>query len=331
MRKTITILALALTTAFTNAQTTADLQNLILNPNSYWNGSTSNPTVSTSGTFTSGNCIFPNAYNGSFGGYWQSGWAYSNMKDSTTSGLGNQYSARTAVGYTNSTIYSVGQGGSVLKFNAAAQGKQMAGFYVTNNTYAAISMRDGDMFGKKFGGLSGNDPDWFKLKVRKYLGGVLAPDSVTFYLADFRSSTNSLDYIVRSWQYVNLTSLGNVDSLLFTLSSSDNGTFGMNTPSYFCLDNFTTLNTITGITKTTVENDFSVYPNPSTSVITIDYKQTTFGKMEIKLIDVAGKEVYNASSQLLTNRIDIEYLQQGIYFLEIMVDGNKVVKKISKH
>ncbi|MEZ4953573.1 MAG: DUF4465 domain-containing protein [Saprospiraceae bacterium] len=32
--------------------------------------------------------------------------------------------------------------------------------------------------------------------------------------------------------------LGHVDSL-FTLSSSDAGVFGMNTPAYFCLDNLT--------------------------------------------------------------------------------------------
>ena len=183
LQKIKAIAVFTLATLTVNAQTTADLQNLTLSPNTYWNGSTSNPTVSTVGTFTSGNCIFPNAYSGSSGiypGYWANGWAYSNMKDSTTSGSGNQYSARTAVGYTNSTIYAVGQGGAILNFNSNAKGKQMAGFYITNSTYAAISMRDGDMFGKKFGGVSGNDPDWFKLKVQKYFGGVLGIDSVTF-------------------------------------------------------------------------------------------------------------------------------------------------------
>jgi hypothetical protein len=37
------------------------------------------------------------------------------------------------------------------------------GVYVTNTTYAYNSMRDGDMFAKKFGGPTGNDPDWYKL------------------------------------------------------------------------------------------------------------------------------------------------------------------------
>ena len=333
MKKTITLLALVLTTTITKAQTTADLQNLTLSPNTYWNGSISNSTVNTVGTFTSGNCIFPNAYTGSsgiFSGYWANGWAYSNMKDSTTAGLGNQYSARTAVGYTNSTIYSLGQGGSILKFNATAQGKQMAGFYLTNNTYAAISMRDGDMFGKKFGGVSGNDPDWFKLKVQKYLGGVLFPDSVTFYLADFRSSNNSLDYILKTWQYVNLTSLGNVDSLAFTLSSSDNSGGYMNTPSYFCLDNFTTLNTVTSITKNSIESNLYLYPNPTANELNIDIHQNISNPVNIKILDFAGKEVFSKTSELLKNNIDLSNLQQGIYFVEIQIDGIKVVNKIIK-
>ena len=327
LQKIKAIAMLTLATFTVNAQTTADLQNLTLSPNTYWNGSISNPTVSTSGTFTSGNCIFPNTYNGSFGGYWESGWAYSSMKDSITSGLGNQYSARTAVGYTNSTIYAVGQGGSVLKFNTNAQGKQMAGLYVTNNTYAAISMRDGDMFGKKFGGVTGNDPDWFKLKVQKYFGGVLAPDSVTFYLADFRFANNAQDYIVKTWQYVNLNSLGNADSLLFKLTSSDNSGGYMNTPNYFCLDNFTTLNSVTGLANIEKsENAVTIYPNPTASQLSITSIDVNIDY--IFIYNQTGELVFKSETK--TN--DISNLANGIYFVRIVTDKNiQITKKIIKN
>jgi hypothetical protein len=247
------------------------------------------------------------------------------MKDSVTTGSANQYSARTAVGYTNSTIYSVAQGGAKLKFNAAAQGKQMAGFYVTNSTYAAISMRDGDMFAKKFGGVSGNDPDWFKLKIQKYLGGVLATDSVTFYLADFRFANNAQDYIVKTWQYVNLTSLGNVDSLLFTLSSSDVGSFGMNTPSYFCLDNFTTLNVVTGINELSAfENSTVIYPNPTNAQLNIQSKNEI---QKIEIYNQLGEMVYQSNYTLN----DVSTLAKGIYLVRITDDrGNTVTKRIVK-
>jgi hypothetical protein len=318
------IMALASTTS--NAQTTADLQNLSLPTGTFYNGSNGTPTVTSVNTFTSGNCVFPNKWNGSFGGYWESGWSYSNMKDSTTSGSGNQYSARTAVGYTNSTIYTVGQGGAKLKFNATAQGKQMAGFYVTNSTYAYLSMQNGDMFAKKFGGTSGNDPDWFKLKVQKYSGGSLGTDSVTFYLADFRFANNTQDYIVKTWQYVNLTSLGNADSLVFTLSSSDVGGFGMNTPNYFCLDNFTTLDALTGIKDHSLaENAVTVFPNPASNEINIT---STVEFTHTELLNQLGQIVMTTNA----NSIAVSELPNGVYFVKAynktqLLSIKKVIKE----
>ena len=59
---------------------------------------------------------------------------------------------------------------------------------------------------------------------------------VEFYLADYRFADNGEDYIVDTWEYIDLSSLGAVKSLEFGLSSSDVGDFGMNTPAYFALD-----------------------------------------------------------------------------------------------
>ena len=306
------VASLALVSSNASAQTTAGIENVTLAPNSYWNGATANPTVSTSGNFTSGNVIFPNTYNGAYGGYWESGWSYSNMKDSTTAGYTNEYSARTAVGYTNSVNYAVAMGGAKLKFNLTAQGKQMTGCYVTNGTFAALSMKNGDSFAKKFGGSTGNDPDWFKLKIQKYLGGTLSPnDSVVFYLADYRFANNAQDYIVKTWQYVNLTSLGNVDSLVFSLTSSDNGTYGMNTPNFFCLDNFTTSDAITTSISDirTNDNSISIYPNPVSDELNV---RTIIPFTHSEIINQLG-EVVISSNQ---NTIKLNELTPGIYFIK---------------
>lgn len=322
------VASLALVSSNTSAQTTADLENITLAPNSYWNGATANPTVSTNGSFSSGNVIFPNTYNGAYGGYWESGWSYSNMKDSTTAGYANEYSARTAVGYTNSTNYAVAMGGAKLKFNLTAQGKQMTGCYITNGTYAALSMKNGDSFAKKFGGSTGNDPDWFKLKIQKYLGGILSPnDSVVFYLADFRFANNAQDYIVNTWQYVNLSSLGNVDSLVFNLTSSDNTGGYMNTPNFFCLDNFTTSDALAvGITEiTTNENNVSVYPNPASSQLNIISKNSI---QFIYIYNHLGELVFQSEANLN----DISALSNGIYFMKIIDNkGFSTTKNIIKN
>lgn len=115
----------------------------------------------------------------------------------------------------------------------------VSGFYVTNNTYTYFSMVNGDMFAKKFGGATGDDPDYFKLLVWGEKEDGSATDTVEFYLADFRFSDNSKDYIVKEWRWVDLTSLGKVKKLRYNLESTDVGMWGMNTPSYFCLDNLT--------------------------------------------------------------------------------------------
>ncbi|MBK8019077.1 MAG: DUF4465 domain-containing protein [Betaproteobacteria bacterium] len=47
------------------------------------------------------------------------------------------------------------------------------------------------------------------------------------------------DFILEGWQRIDLTSLGMVSSLSFSMDSSDKGDFGINTPTYFALDDLT--------------------------------------------------------------------------------------------
>ncbi len=210
-------------------QMISDMDDLTLNPESYWNGSDG------SGAFTSNAVRFHNSYNPDWFSW--SGWAHSNITDNTTPGWMNQYSALTGDGFDGSENYGVGYATSpaVLDFNED-KAYAVEGFFVTNSTYSGLSMRHGDDFTKKFGGEEGTDPDFFRLDIWGARDGN-DPDTLSFYLADFRSENSFEDYIVNTWQWVDLSSLGKVDSLQFALSSSDMGDWGMNTPGYFCLDN----------------------------------------------------------------------------------------------
>jgi len=310
------------------AQTVSTFENLTLSPNSFWNGSDTPPGTS----FTSGNAIFPNVFDTAYGGLWTGGWAYSNMQDSTTAGFMNLYSARPAIGYGNSSNYAVGQQGSVIRLNPAAAGKAVNGFFVTNATYAALSMRDGDLYAKKFGGDSGNDPDWFKLTVRKWLAGEMTDDSVEFYLADFRFEDNALDYIVTTWQWVDLALLGNVDSLIFMLTSSDMGPWGMNTPSFFCIDNLTTADSYSSVQDGTgVNSSITVYPNPVDNMVTIDLSDLPEKDYEIKITDLTGKVVCSGESGFQEKfSFDISNLCPGAYFIRIMGVRSVYFKSIIK-
>ena len=108
---------------------------------------------------------------------------------------------------------------------------------VTNTLYDYLSMKNGDQFAKQFAGPSGNTPgDWFKLTVTGLNASDQPIGSVNFYLADFRSPVASQQYIVNTWQNVDLVSLYGATALSFALTSSDTGSFGMNTPAFFAAD-----------------------------------------------------------------------------------------------
>jgi hypothetical protein len=218
-----------------NGQYVAHFDSLFSSSNQYMDGTG----AEVRGSFQSANVQFSNVYQTQYGGFWSDGWAISNVKNDTTAGFTNLY-ASYANAARSGTNYMVGQGGSVLVPTGADAGKTLKGLYVTNGTYPALSMLNGDNFAKKFGGVSGNDPDYFALSIFAYRNGVKSSDSVAFYLADFRNSDNAQDYIVKQWTYVDLTALGAADSILFKLSSSDEGQFGMNTPGFFCVDDVVT-------------------------------------------------------------------------------------------
>jgi len=281
--------------------------------------------------FTSGTVHFQCIYDTAWGGLWNTGFAYSNMTDSVTSGYTNMYSAKTAKGYNGSDNYAVywagyGDGGKIIIPGVSAV-KKATGFYITNSTYAYNSMHDGDFVAKKFGGPTGNDPDWFKLQVRGYFNGQLKADSVDFYLADFRDANNANDYIVKDWRWVDLSTLGNVDSLSFALSSSDTGQFGMNTPAYFCMDNFSVL------ISTGVENVpaviAKVYPNPAADML---YAELNGGQAEqVNIFDVTGKLVYTEAVNSRNIAVPVAVLTPGAYLLQLKGrDGNATVRFVKQ-
>jgi len=207
----------------------ATFEDLSLGPESYWNGSDG------SGGFTSGSAHFNNNYNAQWGA-WE-GFSYSNITDTVTGGFAGLYNAITGQGEGNSANYAIGYVGlgepPVITLDSAGV---VRGLYVTNNNYAYYSMLQGDIFAKKFGGESGGDPDWFLLTITGKDSGGNVGGAVEFYLADYRFSDNSEDNIVNTWRYVDLASLGVVKNLEFSLSSSDVGQWGMNTPACFAVD-----------------------------------------------------------------------------------------------
>ncbi|MCG2683239.1 MAG: DUF4465 domain-containing protein [Planctomycetales bacterium] len=174
--------------------------------------------------------------------YWD-GWAYSNRTDTASTGTGGQYTAiaSPAGGQGDPNYYGVAYCGwySVPTVSFAVP-TLVQSAYFTNNAYAYHSMLNGDSFAKKFGGVDETDEDWFLLTIAGFDAGGAETGTVDFHLADYHFENSADDYIVDDWTLVDLTGLGdNVSSLQFTLTSSDTGAWGMNTPAYFAMDNLT--------------------------------------------------------------------------------------------
>lgn len=192
-------------------------------------------------SFTTGGAQFNNNFTDFGGGFtgWE-GFAYSSKTDSTTPGFGNQYSAIPGHGSGNSATYGVAFVGaffpSIITLPAGATPVSVD---LTNTTYAYLSMRDGDGFAKKFGGVSGNDADFLLLTITGKDALNATVGSINFYLADYRFANNTQDYLVSDWTNVSLASLAGAQTLTFGLTSTDNGDFGMNTPAYVAVDNLT--------------------------------------------------------------------------------------------
>jgi hypothetical protein len=289
----------------TNAQTIT-FDDLTLAPETGWNGSDG------SGSFTSNGQVFINGYNTGFG-YWADGWGYSNKTDVNTAGYTNDLSCYAASGYMSDN-FAIGRQSSFIDFGSE---KVVTSIQLTNMTYAALSMLNGDMFAKQFGTPNDangqpdgtNGEDFFRINLIGRDADSIVTDTIVFYLADYRGA-DSLDYMLTSWQGVDLSTLGEIQYLAFELESSDVGDFGINTPLYFAMDQLV----LSGAEIAENEINFSVFPNPATNFISL--KQA--GHVSIYALD--GSVVLTKTVQE-NEQISIESLNSGSYLIELNSSG----------
>ncbi len=78
-------------------------------------------------------------------------------------------------------------------------------------------------------------------------------------------------------------------------------------------------------------DNISIYPNPTNSLLTIDFKNnTTISTESYSLMDITGKKI-EVPFSIIDNKIilDLSYLKSGLYFIEAKnIDGEKTVRKI---
>ena len=314
------------------SQTIADFETFFLSPNSVYQSLTSIP-------FQTDNATFKYKWEPAFGGFWAGGFAYTNKYDSTNGTFNNLYGVKPFKGNNGSATYVVAQDRGVIKLKAPF--KTVEGFYITNTTYAFKTVRNGNQFSRKFGDTTGTGsgttiaqgsyPDFFKVTAKGYLGGTMKTDSAVFFLADYRFSNNTQDYIVSDWRWFNTQALGTVDSIRFFMYSSDANMFGMNTPAFFGMDDFTTSapNTVGGVNHEFIEKA-SVFPNPFNGEITVLLNKTNGELVTFSVIDITGKTVYQEQSEMTFFSCELSRLNPGIYIISIEQKGEVTMQKVIK-
>ncbi|GAB4374689.1 MAG: hypothetical protein Kow0075_00560 [Salibacteraceae bacterium] len=267
----------------------------------------------------------PNQYDTTFD-FW-SGFAMSTMRNDSTGGLSNQYSAITGEAESGIT-YAVGFPPYDKPLRLYYKPLPDVGFrwdrlYVTNTSYAYYSMLNGDMFAKKFGDSSGSDPDYFILHIALNSGGEYV-DTIDFYLADYRFSDNSKDYIVDDWVAIDLKDFNSIELdtsfLEFWFSSSDTSFGYINTPTYFALDDIE----YSIVTGTPVPEEFSAqFVNKGThALIGVDQPAivrcyTTEGKLVSEVNFPAGTHAFNYPGQ-----------ETKLFIIEVQTTGYRSTHKV---
>lgn len=294
-----------------------DLEDRLSNPESFNNGSAG------STDFDLGVIRLTNEYNSDWGSW--NGFSFSNITDNTTAGWGNQY-ASYAGGGRNSATYAVFYPQGAIEMNGPGK---IDSFFVTNTAYAAISMRDGDLYSKQFGSIYNangevdgtNGEDFLRLWIIVEGMSTLDKDSIEFYLADYRFADDQEDYIVNDWRKIDVSTFGyEVYKVSFRFESSDMGEWGINTPTYFAIDDISTQ-----YYGSLAEHELivEVYPNPVSDRVYIKGE-----KGSIELSDVNGNVLVRGSHHEFSV-LDMSNYAPGVYFLKIENEkGQKETRKL---
>jgi hypothetical protein len=99
----------------------------------------------------------------------------------------------------------------------------------------------------------------------------------------------------------------------------------------------TTLCTSVGINEITTDNLFLISPNPFTSEISITLQNHNIKQATISIKNILGQTVFEAplptsprGGAEISTRLDLSFLEKGIYLVEVIIDGEQTVKKIVK-
>ena len=185
-------------------------------------------------TYYSGSYSFPCEYAPSILTW--GGVAYSNQTKTTFSSLfPDQFNSVVGHGVNGSKNYAVAYayGQHTVEVRATHAGPAVIpGTFVTNTAWVKEVTQKGTGMGDE-PHAPFHKGDYLLLIASNSKG-----QSIEFPLVDYRSSNDAEHYVIDSWQWLDLSALGETESVIFSMKGTRIANGGTTIPAYFCLDDF---------------------------------------------------------------------------------------------
>lgn len=213
----------------------ATFDDLALEPETAWYGKReSEGHDHRSFTYYSGSYSFPCEYAPSILTW--GGVAYSNQTKTTFSSLfPDQFNSVVGHGVNGSKNYAVAYayGQHTVEVRATHAGPAVIpGTFVTNTAWVKEVTQKGTGMGDE-PHAPFHKGDYLLLIASNSKG-----QSIEFPLVDYRSSNDAEHYVIDSWQWLDLSALGETESVIFSMKGTRVAGGGTTIPAYFCLDDF---------------------------------------------------------------------------------------------
>lgn len=185
-------------------------------------------------TYYSGSYSFPCEYAPSILTW--GGVAYSNQTKTTFNSLfPDQFNSVVGHGVNGSKNYAVAYayGQHTVEVRATHAGPAVIpGTFVTNTAWVKEVTQKGTGMGDE-PHAPFHKGDYLLLIASNNKG-----QSIEFPLVDYRSSNDAEHYVIDSWQWLDLSALGETESVIFSMKGTRIANGGTTIPAYFCLDDF---------------------------------------------------------------------------------------------
>jgi hypothetical protein len=157
---------------------------------------------------------------------------------------------------------------------------------------------------------------------------------------EFTVSASGSEPFTYQW-YKNAVMLSNTNASVLTLTNITVDDAGV----YSCMVSNQETNAVsddanlfvnqTNINAITDAYGLNMYPNPTSTFLTIELNNPNAEKMTIEIVDTAGEIVYlsveDCNGYAFKKQLDIEHLNTGVYFCKISIGNYFTVRKIIKY